>query len=60
MVDPLPGAPLDRMISLSTRAGVLADIPTTVAAQVRNLVEDRVVTPSVRRWPWLAPALRVL
>ena len=59
-VMPLPFAPLERRISLSARAGVLRDMPASVAANLRNLLQTRVVTPSLAEMPWLKDALRVL
>ena len=59
-VMPLPFAPLDRRISLSARAGVLRDMPGQVASTLRDLLQTRVVTPSVAAMPWLQNALRVL
>lgn len=59
-VTPLPGASLERMISLSARAGMLGDIPAEVAATLRVLLTDRVVAPATARWPWLSATLTVL
>lgn len=59
-VMPLPFAPLERRISLSARAGVLRDMPAQVAANLRDLLQSRVVTPSLLAMPWLKGALRVL
>lgn len=59
-VMPLPFAPLDRRISLSARAGVLKGMPAQVAANLRDLLQTRVVTPSLAAMPWLKNTLRVL
>ncbi len=59
-VMPLPFAPLDRRISLSARAGVLRDMPGQVAANLRDLLQTRVVSPSIAAMPWLKENLRVL
>lgn len=59
-VIPLPFAPLERRISLSARAGVLREMPTEVAAKLRDLLRTRMVTPSVATMPWLKNSLRVL
>ena len=59
-VMPLPFTPLERRISLSARAGVLRDMPANVAANLRDLLQTRVVTPSLAAMPWLKDALRVL
>ena len=57
---PLPFAPLSRTISLSARAGVLADMPLRMAALLRPLLRTQVVEPMVRQLPWLAGQLDVL
>ncbi len=59
-VNPLPFAPLERTLSLSTRAGVLRDMPLKIAGHLKTLIEAEVVQPAVQAWPWLAPTLRVL
>nr|WP_194308407.1 LysR family transcriptional regulator [Gemmobacter straminiformis] len=59
-VEPLPVEPLNRSLSLSARAGVLRDIPAQVAERLKAQVQDQVVAPALREWPWMAPALRVL
>ena len=59
-VAPLPFAPLERSLSLSARAGVLRDIPATVAKRLRGLVQEKVIAPSVQEWPWLKDSLRLL
>ncbi len=57
---PLPFAPLSRTISLSARAGVLQEMPAQVAARLRPLLQELVVTPTVTRFPWLKRDLRLL
>ena len=57
---PMPFAPLERRISLFARAGVLRDMPAKVAANLRGLLQSRVVGPSTKAMPWLSGALRVL
>lgn len=59
-VRPLPFAPLERTLSLTARAGVLRGVPAQVAATLKPLIADEVITPALADWPWLAPALRVL
>jgi DNA-binding transcriptional LysR family regulator len=59
-VRPLPLAPLSRTLSLSARAGILRDIPAQIAARLRPLIAEKVITPALADCPWLAPALRVL
>ncbi|MGR3795669.1 LysR family transcriptional regulator [Vannielia sp. SX4] len=57
---PLPFAPLSRTISLNARAGVLSTMPTRMAAKLRPLIDELVVTPSVARHPWLKDDLKLL
>ena len=59
-VHPLPFAPLERTLSLSTRAGVLRDMPLKIAAHLKALIGSEVVAPALTSHPWLAPSLRVL
>jgi DNA-binding transcriptional LysR family regulator len=59
-VQPLPFAPLERSLSLSARAGVLQDMPAQVAAQLKTLVKQSVITPALTSWPWLLGQLRLL
>ena len=59
-VQPLPFAPLERTLSLSAREGVLHDMPAQVAAQLRSLVDQSVLTPALKSWPWLQGQLRLL
>ncbi len=59
-VMPMPFSALERRISLSARAGVLRDMPAKVAANLRDLLQERVVTPSQTAMPWLKDTLRVL
>jgi DNA-binding transcriptional LysR family regulator len=57
---PLPFAPLSRTISLSARRDVLGDVPAVIATRLRTLLQDRIVTPSVNRLPWLENHLSVI
>lgn len=59
-VRPLPLAPLSRTLSLSARAGILREVPAQIAARLRPLITEMVITPALADCPWLAPALRVL
>ncbi|TAG22088.1 MAG: LysR family transcriptional regulator [Rhodobacterales bacterium] len=59
-VRPLPFAPLERTLSLTARAGVLRGVPAQIAATMKPLIADEVITPALAEWPWLAPTLRVL
>lgn len=55
----LPGAPLSRRISQFGRRDILGDMPATIAARLRTLLQERIVTPHVERLPWLAGKLKV-
>lgn len=57
---PMPFSALERRISLSARAGVLRDMPAKVAANLRDLLQERIVTPSQTAMPWLQDTLRIL
>jgi DNA-binding transcriptional LysR family regulator len=59
-VRPLPFAPLHRTLSLTARATILRDVPAQIAARLKPLITDEVITPALADCPWLAPALRVL
>jgi DNA-binding transcriptional LysR family regulator len=59
-VRPLPFPALARTLSLSARAGILHDIPAQIAARLKPLIAEVVITPALATTPWLAPALRVL
>ncbi len=57
---PLPMAPLNRRISLSVRAGMLGDMPRQVAARLRAMIGETLVTPACTRYPALQGEMRVL
>ena len=59
-VRPLPFPALARTLSLSARAGILHGIPGQIAARLKPLIAEVVITPALATTPWLAPALRVL
>ena len=59
-VRPLPFPPLERTLSLSARAGILHGVPGQIAARLKPLLAEVVISPAVESWPWLDPALRVL
>lgn len=53
-VTPLEGEPLSRKITLSSRAGVLGELPGQILSALRPAVAGHVIAPTVARWPWLA------
>jgi DNA-binding transcriptional LysR family regulator len=57
---PLPFDPLFRTISLTARAGVLRDMPAEVAARLRVILAELVVSPATELYPWLGDDLRVM
>ena len=58
-VVPLPVAPLHRTISLYAREGVLQDMPSRIATELRQLLSELIVAPAVSRLPWLDGQLAV-
>lgn len=59
-VRPLPVPPLERRILLTARPGLLGRLPGQIAERLRDEIATRVVAPTLRDWPWMAPALRLL
>ena len=59
-VHALPFAPLERTLSLYSRAGVLQDMPQHVANHLKRLIGSEILQPALSHWPWMQPALRVL
>lgn len=59
-VMPLPFAPLSRRVQLTARAGVFDAFPGQVAARLRDLLDQIIVTPAVAEMPWLKAQLQVL
>lgn len=57
---PLPIPPLSRSLSLCARRDVLGVLPAQIAGQLRGILDDMVVRPTVRRFGWLEDGLRVL
>ncbi len=56
---PLPFAPLSRTISLVARRDVHEGFPAEMAARLRPLIQELVVSPAVSEFPWLRGTLRV-
>lgn len=56
---PLPFEPLSRAIALTARRGVLGQMPGQIAAQLRPLLSELIVEPTVAELPWLHGALRL-
>lgn len=58
-VAPLPFEPLSRRLSLIAREGVMRDVPAQIAAHMRSLIDERVLSPAYAEWPWLRGTLRL-
>ncbi|WP_296762391.1 LysR family transcriptional regulator [Sediminimonas sp.] len=56
----LPFASLERTISLTARRGELGDMPAHLAALIKPLLQEAVVTPAIAAHPFMAAHLRVL
>jgi DNA-binding transcriptional LysR family regulator len=56
----LPLAPLTRTISVTARKGILQDMPATIAARLKPVLEAAVVAPAIARHPFLASGLTLL
>lgn len=56
----LPIAPLTRTISVIARKGLLQDMPATLAANLRPILQDTIVAPAIRQYPFLASDLTLL
>ncbi len=57
---PLPLAPLTRTIALTARKDVLGAMPSEVAATLKPILQDAIVTPAIGRYPFMEGALTVL
>ncbi len=56
----LPFEPLSRTISLMARKDILGEMPVQVAASLRPILQDRIVTPAIAAHPFLETSLTVL
>lgn len=59
-LQPLPMPALSRRIALSARRDVLGLMPSDIAARLRALLAEMIVTPVVADQPWLAGGLRII
>ncbi len=57
---PLPFQPLTRTITLTARKDVLQSMPADVAATLKPILQEAIVTPALARYPFLKDALTVL
>lgn len=55
----LPFAPMQRVISLIARKGVLQDMPARVAGTLKGLLRNTVVEPAIAKHPFLADQLDI-
>lgn len=56
----LPFEPLSRRISLTARAGILHEMPEQVAAQLKPILKETIVDPSLQAFPETKGALSLL
>jgi DNA-binding transcriptional LysR family regulator len=59
-VIPLPFSPLSRTITLTARRDLLGEMPTQMAGQLKQLVQEMLVGPAVAELPWLSGEMRLL
>ncbi|WP_417248047.1 LysR family transcriptional regulator [Celeribacter sp.] len=59
-VEEMPVAPLERRLSLFARRDEMGEIADDIAARLRRLIGDNIVTPARADWPWLGDRLSVL
>jgi DNA-binding transcriptional LysR family regulator len=57
---PLPFKPFARTISLFANSDWAEQVPRDIAATVRRLVQDQVITPANAQLPWLTGTLRII
>jgi len=53
----LPLAPLSRTISVIARKGILQDMPATIAARLKPILQETVVDPAIRQHPFFAKGI---
>jgi len=59
-IRPLPMASLTRSISLTARRDLLGDVPAQIAATLRAVLNERVISPMTARQIWLAENFRTV
>ncbi len=57
---PLPFAPLSRTISLTARTDILGQMPATIAHRMKPLLQQMIVAPAIKQYPWLKGDLNLL
>jgi DNA-binding transcriptional LysR family regulator len=57
---PLPFASFGRRVALFARRDVLGDMPADIAARLRALLQETIVTPVLAEHPWMAGGLKVI
>ncbi|WP_298565685.1 LysR family transcriptional regulator [uncultured Aliiroseovarius sp.] len=57
---PLPFAPFTRRINLTARQDVLGDLPRDMARRLTAVLDDLVVQPAQKEFPWLRDGVRLL
>ncbi|QOL80897.1 LysR family transcriptional regulator [Pseudooceanicola spongiae] len=56
---PLPFAPLSRRIVLTARAGILGDVPSQIASNLRALLSAMAAEINHSDYPWLADSVKI-
>jgi DNA-binding transcriptional LysR family regulator len=56
----LPMEPLTRTIAVTARKGILQDMPATLAARLKPVLQETIVTPVIAAHPFLAGGVTVL
>ncbi|WP_095590569.1 LysR family transcriptional regulator [Actibacterium ureilyticum] len=59
-IRPLPLAPLARQISVHARTGEMREMPQQIAQQLRAILTEHVITPTVGALPWLVGDLALI
>ncbi len=56
----LPLAPLTRTIAVTARKGILQDMPATIAARLKPVLQESIITPAIAAHPFLADGVTIL
>lgn len=56
----LPLAPLTRTIAVTARKGILQDMPATLAARLKPVLQDTIAAPAIAAHPFLADGVIIL
>jgi len=56
----LPFEQLTRTITVTARKGILQDIPAQVATQIKPILQEEIVDPALRTYPFMSNVLKLL